>query len=590
MKGYDFSSPASLHLGKGSKGAMFALGMALTAAFAPAQAHAKPGMPVVSVAAQQSGNEVELQIGREQDAHRTTAKAVHMGRMGLSEADDAAVRAQLAVEQARVDVVRSAFIQGAEAMAQEKGIGTCFGGFLDGHSHRAALERSTVMLAVKDTTGKTIEIGSGFVVRDSAGADGHDRIVTARHVVNIADVDPLPQTIAGYLLTARTEAAAGGKASSLPDILVGNIPNLSVVEAVKLAADMTKPYETLSSDTRNRMRAILGVAPVDHVDAYGSNGNFIGRMAVAAMGRPDGSVTVIESGTSHVISSVATDWAVMRLDTYATPAAAARRFDRIEGLSLAPLQSAVKTIGISGDGTHPAASPGYSGGPVVDDDGLVHGITSGVKAFDDVIQGNVKHLVSPANMIAGTRIGATFDGEASLAVKQPLIVNPISDPVLLGALGHAGNGIRRSAAAPLSSGTVRMTVLGMPVGYCSATSTIQAPIGAPMPGLVPSVPGVPGAWELRVTKDGTKLSYDGEGRLSEMRRPDGLVRGYMAGTLSFEDRPDGTLTRYENGRPIFRILEDGTGVNYIDGKPSGKVPAAEVSEMYGSLNLGSALK
>jgi YD repeat-containing protein len=213
---------------------------------------------------------------------------------------------------------------------------------------------------------------------------------------------------------------------------------------------------------------------------------------------------------------------------------------------------------------------------VLDADG-VHGVVSDVLEFADVVRAPVGGMLSPVLMRAGGG-GEPVRGRIDVPLRQPLIVNPLGDPLLLAALGRAGRGVRIGADAPLFSSRTRMTIAGMPQGFCAAGSTVQGPAGPSIPDLAPRPQGRPGPYEERVKPDGTRLSYDGDGLLSEVHRPDGTKLAYAEGRLASEERPDGSATIYDGGQIAKVNSADRSYVSYQDGKPAYRVSSGGLEQ------------
>ena len=548
MKGFDFSSPAVLHLGRGSGRSLMALGVALATTLAAVLPVRAGQPPRVTVARAQGAAELGAQLDQ-----------------GLASLTDSARQERLHREADRIDKVRASFRSNVEAVARSHGIGTCFGGFLDGQAERTPVEQSTILILARTNDGRTLEVASGFVVRDSA-VEGHNRIATARHVLNLADTENYRENLDYVVESARKAYPLTDDRSAVVQFLRDNLRHEGDrKDAFVLAADILAGPESLSAARTARLKDALGIQQADYLDAFASDGDYLGRLQTVAMGQPDGKVTVIAGDGPDGIGRTAADWGVAQIDAGLVSPATLRRFDAIPGLALAPVQSPEKTWGVSGDKSHPAATPGYSGGPVFDAAGRVHGVVSGVDYRDDVIRADVAGVLSVGRSTQNPMTRSAQDGlpGVELPMRQPLIVNPLGAPELLRALGNAGKGVRTASSAPLRSGHLRLTLAGMPGGYCAAAPTVQGSLDARMPDVRPVPRGRPGPWETRTARDGSVLAYDGDGLLQSLSLPDGTLRSYRGGVLASLTRPDGSVLDYAS-RTVSGPVGDGKWVAPVE--------------------------
>lgn len=511
MSGYDFLSRSVVHIGSVTKNGAAALAVAIIAMTAPAMAAAPESTtPIVRVAPMPSRAEIAAQIDSERHEAQIEAQAEHNLRKGYGEREEDARYIRINNKLKNNEETIDAFSAAVSARAMEIGHGTCFGGFLNSMPNSLAVEQSTVMVRVVNINGDTIATGSAFIVHDSAmPGEKHNRLATAGHVVNPDDLN-----------------------------LGEGRPKLS------------------------------------HFEIYSSKGVLLGVVQKVAAGTPPGKTVVSEilPDGDFNYNLKPDDWAVLKIDTTKTSKNALIAFDSIIGLELAKIQAPVKTVGLSGDSSHPAISSGASGGPLVDQLGHVHGVISAGGISQYMRKTLIPNLLSPLTINKKDGDLSESRTRQELFRYEKLIPNPLGEPALLEALGRAGMNISISTSSATYSGKNKgLMAVGMSEGMCTSSPTIQGPIGPLGQMISNDVSSVPAPLDRIIAKDGSVMMYDQDGALDEVRLKNGDVHYYYEGKIISENRVDGLIIEYELGKIAREVLPDGVIVSYEDGIASTKI-------------------
>jgi len=297
----------------------------------------------------------------------------------------------------------------------------------------------------------------------------------------------------------------------------------------QLADDSVAEATNHDPDRLGRMRILLGIPEISDRLLYNSQGQFMGRFGIVAQGGAVGAKT--SAPEVGGVPGPAGDWAVLRLVSKASGPSAIQRFGAAPGLTLASVMSPDMTSGVSGDGTHPSVSGGFSGGPIFDADGRVHAVSSAAGIEEDGVPVNGLVSVMDLHEWGGDMAAARKTG-VTLMQHTRLYANPLGNPLLLASLGKAGIGVTTSYQAPLYSGHERMTAAGMPTGVCSASPTVQGPIGPRKQDARPALKVAPLPFEVGKLRGGTVVTYDAAG---------------LAASVSLKN---GDVVRFERGRRI----------------------------------------
>lgn len=190
----------------------------------------------------------------------------------------------------------------------------------------------------------------------------------------------------------------------------------------------------------------LASVPDSRLAVYGSDGAFLGTAGAAAKAAPGPAFGLKDKAPPPGLRFG--DIAVLRIVTFAPDSAS--RFAAIPGLRLARAQPAGL---LRGDVADPAGvDPGVSGAAVLSGDGRLLGIMAA--KLDDP-------SVAQVSIPAGDPNGG---GPLWLTLPAHAVgyATPITDPLILNALGRAGAGVR-PASAPVHG---RMLIPGYPRGAC----------------------------------------------------------------------------------------------------------------------------
>jgi hypothetical protein len=174
---------------------------------------------------------------------------------------------------------------------------------------------------------------------------------------------------------------------------------------------------------------------------------------------------------------------------------AAAVYAAIGGLPLARQWPGIIRGQFGGAGS-PGAGTGQSGGPFVGSDGLVYGVLSGIRGSDGhapapwftaaVVAPDMRRYIlaryagrdgNPGEEHAA----ALQSGETRMDRRNEAFLSPLSDPLVLAALGEAGKvGVSRDA--PSAIGRVSGSLIGFPHGFCLPSQGEIGTASGPAPG------------------------------------------------------------------------------------------------------------
>lgn len=571
MPKFNFKSSLIVHVNPNMpKLALLAVGLVLT--FAPlAQAQ--------TIRVLSDNPSINAQLSEEREEQVSNARKLYTAREGLSEADwNSRMARQNLVEDIKYKRLKQ-FADDVNQASREHGIGTCFRGFLSGRDTmvRQDIETSTVVIVNKDKSGNIISTGSGFVARDSDTPNSpYNKVITAQHVISQADSDESFQDIKKTIELLRGLYPDRTLKEAFIEAITGNLMKFP---KIKNSDDIKKYSELLDGFAKNQGK-------IERTEILSSTGELLGVFKVIAQaGSLSEPVRLMEDvlglpeianrgntfqtptrdfqnikNTSSI--KMSNDWAVLEVN----PASVNVKYQKIKGLKLASFMSSERTHGWSGGLDHysnrmqPGVKPGFSGGPVVDSMGYVHGVVSGA-------------YTRPGEVIYFHDMQSALGqkGDVPMVEKQIMIANPLGDKRLLSVIGKAGIGVSESPKAPMNTGEV-LTLVGSPAGFCASSPTRQVSVYE-IPPLINRTTTInsPAPYGEMISRNGDRVIYDADALVSRIEKKDGQVDYFELGEKVRTEFKDNSWKEFENGHLARSGTPDGTITGYETITIRGKV-------------------